>query len=185
MNSKDNFLIEEFYERLIEFLISNDLEKADRFSGYDNSDIKNFERQNEIIFPAAYRLFLTNFAKGKPRFFDGQDYKLESVNYFRETAEKLQKKALSNNIFVFTEWQRYNYYYFGLNLGNNPEVIFGIIASDDPNEYKIDESSEGCFTDWLCKRIEISLKQRERLEGLRIQNLKTELERIKNIANTM
>jgi hypothetical protein len=184
MKSKDNSL-NEFYERLIDFLISNDLEKPENLSGYNKSEIKYFEQENKIVLPEAYKLFLTNFAKGNPLFFDHQDYKLESINYSRETAEQLLKKVLPIDIFVFTEWQGYNYDYFRLTSGSNPEVTFGIIASGDPNDDRVKEKSKGIFTDWICKKIEINIKLRERLEGLKVDRLMIELYQIKNIVNTI
>jgi hypothetical protein len=179
----DSDYLDEFFELIIDFLTNNKLENNPK--GFKDKEISNYETSNSIRFPKAYRLFLSMLAKSDLRIFDGQDFSIEGLKDAQEVSKELQeqdKYKLSENQFAFTQWQGYNFYYLDLEMENpNVELYIeaGCASADAPPEIH----KYGQFTDWLCKKIEISLNLRRQLEVLEIDSLLNELNEIKKAGN--
>jgi hypothetical protein len=91
---------------------------------------------------------------------------------------------LSENQFAFTQWQGYNFYYLDLEM-DNPNVELYIEAGCASEDAPPEIHKYGRFTDWLCKKVEMSLNLRKQLYGLEIDSLLKELNEIKKAGNKM
>lgn len=177
----EKIIIELFFKSLKSFLLDNEIESKSNLKGHSLLEIKAYESKYNYKLPYSYKLFLNYFAKESPNFLDCSYCSLGAAEYAIKTANSLLTKNfhLPKNIFVFTEWQGYNYHYFILNSKNNPEVIFNIITSDiNPT---IKKSSEGKFTDWICNNIAIHLKHKKEMYNEDIEYLLIQLENIRKI----
>ncbi len=177
--------LDDFFVLMVDFLIRNKLESNTK--GFKEEEIKNYEIENSIKFPKAYRLFLSTLANSDLRIFDCQDYTISGLKYAKEVSEGLLKKdnyKLNEHQFAFTQWQGYNFYYLDL-TSDNPNVKLyieaGCASEDSPPEIH----KYGSFTDWLCKNVEISLNLRKQLNGLKIDHLLKELEEVKKAGNNV
>src|SRR5688572_19388438 len=179
MNSTE--YLDKFYDSVLEFLIKNSLESLPR--GFSEEEIRNYETKKGIEFPKAYRLFLSLLAKSSLGIFDSQDFTISGLKDAEEVSKELLEKdrhTLSPNQFVFSQWQGYNFYYLDLN-SENPNVELYIQAGCAFDGSPAEIYKYGQFTDWLCKKIEISLNLRKRLEGLEIERLLNDLVKIKAV----
>ena len=171
--------LDKFYDSVLGFLTKNSLEELPQ--GFCEEEIKNYETKKAIEFPKAYRLFLSLMAKSNLRIFDSQDFTISGLNDAEEVSQELLEKdkhKLGPNQFVFSQWQGYNFYYLDLN-SENPDVELYIQAGCAFEGSPAEIYKYGRFTDWLCKKIEISLNLRKRLEGLEIEELLDDLEKIR------
>ncbi len=177
MNKTD--YLENFYCSILDFLIKNKLEISPE--GYSEEEIIRYEKLIGVTFPKAYRLFLFKMAKSKLKIYDHQDFSLSGLNYASEVSKELlelDKNEISPNQFVFAQWQGYNFYHFKLN-SENPNVELYIQAGCAFDGSPAEKYNYGPFTDWLCRKIKISLNLRNQLEGLEINSLLIELDKIK------
>lgn len=171
--------LDDFYDLLIDFLSKNKLENHPK--GFTNKEISKCEMDNSIQFPKAYRLFLSLMAKTDLRIFDRQDFSLKGLKDAQEVSKELLEQdnyKLSANQFAFAQWQGYNFYYLNLEMAN-PNVELYIEAGGASENASPKIHKYGQFTDWLCKKVEISLGHRKQLDGLEIDSLLKELNEIK------
>lgn len=177
--------LDEFFDLIVDFLTKNNLEN--KLQGFTDKEITNYETANAIRFPKAYRLFLSFLAKSDLRIFDCQDFSIKGLNDAQEVSKELLEQdnyKLTGNQFAFTQWQGYNFYYLDLEK-ENPNVELYIEAGCASEDAPPEIHKYGRFTDWLCKKVEISLNLRKQLDGLEIVNLLDELEKIKKAGNTV
>ncbi len=120
--------LNQFYASLSNFLLGNKLETS--IKGFEKSEIENCEKNHSILFPEAYRLFLSRMAKTDLRIFDGQDFSISGLKDAHEVSNDLLKQdktELPDEVFVFTQWQGYNFFYINLDA-ENPSVNLYIEA---------------------------------------------------------
>lgn len=180
--------MQEFYNRLNQYLLAAGLEICVEPVGATDAEIDQWESIYKVHFPLAYRQFLRWCGNGRMEWMDNQDFRLQSLPYSWESAADLlteNREVLETSGFVIAEWQGYNFWY--LLLGEaNPIVKLCIIKDDNPNTFGLDVTSYGRFTDWLIGQIKASVKIRKSLQRIDI-NVSTvwiELDSIAQLANT-
>ncbi|MFK7947246.1 MAG: SMI1/KNR4 family protein [Saprospiraceae bacterium] len=167
-----------FFRMLELFLVDNGIEEI--VEGYSEEEIITVEKQYNCQLPLAYRLFLKTMAKQDLSVFDSLDFQLDGIDYARETAKELTTDLgfeVEKDAFIFTEWQGYRFIYFILDGNENPitKKCQECSSTNIPPEIIY----EGLFTDWLCRRIRISIEILYRLR--KISNKKQNLEQLEMI----
>ncbi len=179
----NNDYLDQFYSLLLKFLTKNGLEKYT--DGYSEDEIDQCQIQYSIEFPKAYKLFLQLMAKSELKIFDCSDFTFSGLSEAQEVSQELLEQdnySLGENIFAFSQWQGYNFNYFDLK-SENPNVGLYIEAGCAHENAPPEIYHYGPFTNWLCNKVEISLGLRNQLEGLKIENLLTDLKAIEKVGS--
>lgn len=175
--------IDNFYSLLIKFLTKNNLENYP--SGLTEDEIQNYEIQNSIKFPKAFRVFLLLMGNSELLIFDYKNFTIEALEEAQEVSSELLEQdnySIGENMFAFKQWQGYNFHYIDLK-SENPNVTLYIEAGCESEDAPPEIYKYGSFTQWLCQTVETSLELRKELKGLEIKDLIIELKEIEKAGN--
>jgi len=112
----------------VEKLVSAGLASRGQITGCSDTEIQQLESSGGAELPKAYKEFLKTMGQGAGDFLVGTDLFLPKLPKLRSWAEALLQRTnspyrLSPDIFVFLVHQGYQFLFFHLNQGEDPEVF--------------------------------------------------------------
>lgn len=135
-------------ETILSPLVERGIVAWDDFVGCDDDEIEEISNPLPMPLPAAYLAALHCFGKGASFLWRGTDFHYPELLGNRESAEELLDWIdagfrLKETDFVFLDHQGYQFLYFQLGAGDDPEVSYYIETEKEPR--KVYDS----FTAWL------------------------------------
>ena len=137
----------------IEKLVSAGLASPGQMAGCSEVDIRQLESLAGAKLPKAYEKFLKAMGRGAGDFLAGTDLFMPKLPNLRTWAETLLQRTnspfqLPPGIFVFLVHQGYQFMFFYLNQGDDPEVFHFEEGDEQPHMVF------GRFTEWLAASVD-------------------------------
>lgn len=172
---KEELPLELLFDLIIEIQIGYIGQRRIDVIGLNESEIKSLEKEHNINFPYAFRLFLSKMAAGKLKIFDHQSFNLSSIIETHEVAELIteeDKHAMPDNSYPFSHWQGYQFYYFINDGTSDPPTYLYMEGGDDLNEHPPEITSLGNFSKWLLNLTYSYLDVYADVEGFNVKDAK-------------
>jgi hypothetical protein len=135
-------------DSILDPLVQRGLVNRSDFVGCSDAEIEEIAVGWPSSLPASYIAALRRFGKGASFLWRGTDFHYPEVLEIRESAEELldwieADFRLEKNDYIFLDHQGYQFLYFKLGTGDDPEVYYFIETEELPK--KVYDS----FTAWL------------------------------------
>ncbi len=136
----------------IEWAVGQIRDHSSIISGCSEADLADFQRKRSLELPEAYRHFLGAAGANCGRFLQGSDLRFEDLDSLQSSAQSLLGDdggpGLPENAFVFCSHQGYQFLFFQLGGGPDPEVRYYL---EGEGEFKLVAPG---FSDWLVRTVQ-------------------------------
>jgi len=147
------------FENLVNEMLRAGLASEKDIQGCSDEELSSLKVSVGHILPNAYEQFLLKFGKGAGEFMQGTDIFYPSIKGLKEEAIELLKEneeefSLPEDAYVFSMHQGYEFLYFKLSGGDDPEVYQYVEGNGKP------EKVWSSFTEFMQQSLKQHIKHK-------------------------